>query len=203
MFKLWITKPGKLQQGKDMKIDAEVVRKSGGKVVCRCATVNVSPKPWWIRYELRFAEPEKGQLFRAEELLAQDGDYEVKVKIDGEMYGTYPFKIKDSKIVKEGRAKREGTPAIIFIEGGRDAWWIRRKEAGKEDLDWLVKTAKKELEVAEAGAKKEESVKADDEESSEESEGGKKLKKEIKEEAEELEDATRKTLKGIGKKLGI
>ena len=144
MFKLWLMRPGKLSN-KDFMVKASIVRESDGAVVCRNTYLQTTPKPWWIRYELQMVDPENEQIFRTERLLKEDGNYAVKVTVDGELYGTYPFAVKDGKIVSADRAQRGKTSPLIFVEGGRDAFWMRRKEAPPEDLGWLLENPPKTL----------------------------------------------------------
>ncbi len=144
-FKFWLTEAGKMRSANYVELDAVIVNASNGKIVCQSPAVSMTPKPWWIRYETGFQAP-KGGIYPTKELLKRDGKYIVKVNVDGKLHGSYPFRVKNGKIEYQGRTERKGTDPMIFIEGGRDAWWLRRSEAAKEDCDWLVKTAQKSLE---------------------------------------------------------
>jgi hypothetical protein len=145
-FKLWLQKKGKPKPGEEMKAKAEIVRMSDGKVLC-IGTGNYRPRPNWIRYDFmgNFRHPENDAVYYTKELLGQDGAYEVRISINEEPYGTYPFEIKGGKIQYQGRAVRGETNPLIFVEGGRDAWWLRRKEAPPEDLTYLTESPPKTL----------------------------------------------------------
>ncbi len=67
-------------------------------------------------------------MFSGADIFNNPGKYEVVVEIDGKQ-SVYKFEVKDGKIRHSGRQVREGTDPLVYLEGGRDAWWIR-KEGG-------------------------------------------------------------------------
>lgn len=84
----------------------------------------------WKRYEFQMTDPDKpnGAMFSGADIFNNPGAYEVVVEINGRE-SVYKFEVKDGKIRHAGRQVREGTDPLVYLEGGRDAWWIR-KEGG-------------------------------------------------------------------------
>jgi hypothetical protein len=118
---------------KDVTIQVEITRDADGDLVCTSrpnTTHSVQPK--WERYALDMVFPEgkevpQGTYFKARDLLEKDGAYTLTMKIDGEAYGTWKFRIEGGKLKYAGRTLRGDADPLTFIEGGRDAWWYAKE----------------------------------------------------------------------------
>jgi hypothetical protein len=80
-----------------------------------------------VRYEFDMIFPMEGTsggaYFKAKDLVGTDGSYILTLQIDGELYGTWNFKISGGVFVLAGRALRASADPLTFVEGGRDAFW--------------------------------------------------------------------------------
>ena len=68
---------------------------------------------------------------KAGDVLSEDGRYVVRVEIDGQHYGEYPFTVKGGVIQLQGKQIREKTDSMDYIvdylSGGRyTSWWLPR-----------------------------------------------------------------------------
>ena len=117
---------------KDFKIDVRIVRDKDKKLVCGGpgpgTTISLFHR--WVRYEFMMSHPEKeqkyGEYFKAQNLLAVDGDYTLTLYLDEKPYGVWKFKVQNNKLAYDGRTVRGQADPQSFIEGGRDAWWYKR-----------------------------------------------------------------------------
>ena len=124
-WKVWLRNKG-LESHKDVKVELEVKR--GGKLVCTTRPhTTYSLRPEWVRYEFDLIFPMEGTsggaYFKAKDLLSADGSYTLGMKIDGQPYGVWNFKIAGGKLQPEGRAVRGKADPKTFVEGGVDAFW--------------------------------------------------------------------------------
>ncbi len=128
-FKVWLSNKGKAKQS-DVKIKIKIFNKASGSLVCMSREgMTHTIKPEWIRYEfdMVFAEgaANPGQYFKARDLVNKDGNYVLKMFIDDEIYGQWHFTVEGGKLKPVGRTLRGGDP-LVFIEGGKDAFWYER-----------------------------------------------------------------------------
>lgn len=124
-WKVWLQGKSRDKRGVEAKIKVGIHR--GGKLICTNRPASHTLKPWWTRYEFDMIEPMKGtsggRYFKAKDLLARNGNYTLKMKINGKSYGTWKFAVKGGKLNYTGRTLRGKADPLTFIEGGRDAWW--------------------------------------------------------------------------------
>jgi hypothetical protein len=132
LWKMWLRQqePGVLR--KDAKIDAEVISKKDKTVICNSRDKSYTIPHDWQRFEFDMAFPEEkkvsyGQYFKAKDILAKDGDYFVKVTINGELYGIWDFSVIGGKFNYTGRTVRGTADPQTFVEGGKEAYWYQKK----------------------------------------------------------------------------
>lgn len=127
-FKVWL-RLYEHAPPRDVKPEIEVRR--DGDLVATTRQMTISPHHTWNRYEFDLVYPMEntsgGAYFKARDLLASDGDYTLTLKLDGEEYGTWHFKVIDGKLNYTGRTDRDTANPLTFIEGGRDAWWYEKE----------------------------------------------------------------------------
>ena len=125
LFKAWLHHQGGSSSQDVKDAMAELVDSSGRVLGASNVGLNLSLRPEWTRYEFMLRN-DKGALV-AEDLLGKDGNYAIRLKMDGREYGRYPFAVKGGKIVPSGRADRASSNPLDFIEGGPDAFWLQRQ----------------------------------------------------------------------------
>ena len=79
----------------------------------------------WTRYDFGFDNSE-GYPIKGGDIFNNDGAYQIVMTVDGTS-STFSFIVKDGAIQHQGRQVREGTDPLNYIEGGRDAWWLRKE----------------------------------------------------------------------------
>lgn len=108
--------------------ELKIIRDSDGKTIAE-SNLNGVPQgllPDWKRINFLFNQPKpQSGPFRGNDLLAADGGYTLEFKLDGEVYGRYKFDVKGKQIVRAGR-QAPNADAMTLIEGGSDAWFIRK-----------------------------------------------------------------------------
>ena len=134
MFKLWLRNDGS-QKRKDVKVTGTL--KHGGKEIAKFGEfpLDYSLSSDWIRYEITFGQFKNSQFnskvwyssLKAEELLT-NGTYELTMELGDKPYGTWTFSAKGGQIERQGRQVRTTTDPLEFIEGGKDAFWVKRKK---------------------------------------------------------------------------
>ena len=114
---------------KDRKPEMEVKR--GGTLIATTRMMTITPHQDWNRYEFDLIFPMEGTsggaYFKAKDLLATDGDYTLTLKLDGQVYGTWKFKVEGGLLNYTGRTLRGSADPLTFVEGGRDAWWYEKE----------------------------------------------------------------------------
>ncbi len=134
IWKVWLRHKSHEVVRKDTKIDIQILHGKGKKkkVVCQSRS-NVTyhlPRDW-ERYEFDLVNPpvktSDGEYFKAKDLLKKDGPYTLVMKHDGKLYGEWEFEVKDGKLVYTGLTERGKVDPLVFVEGGRDAWWYKKK----------------------------------------------------------------------------
>lgn len=127
-FKTWLRDKNKTDAFRSDKVDIRVIRSSDKKVVAVSGTRSNGStyqlKPTWVRYSFVLHTPKTVEPISAADILKNDGNYHVEVVVNGSNTARFPFSIKDNKIPKTGRQIRESTDPKIYVEGGRDAWWL-------------------------------------------------------------------------------
>lgn len=120
-FKIWLRSPVK----RGARIDVDIV--SGGKVVARGGGEDQG-FDLAIRWERRDIALRNlnGTALRGNEIFGKDGNYKAIVKIDGKLYGEYPFTVKGKKFVYLPEQRRAETDMTRFVEGGNDAFYVKK-----------------------------------------------------------------------------
>ncbi len=81
-------------------------------------------KPWWIRVDLGLRRV--SGMLQVKDLLA-DGDYEVTITADGKPFANYSYSAKGGKFIEQDRQVRDGTDPMLFIEGGGERFFLKKK----------------------------------------------------------------------------
>jgi hypothetical protein len=120
-FKMWLRGMGASRPSKVM-VD---LLDSAGKVLASSQTggTSYSLRPEWVRYA--FTLRTERTFLPASDVLSKPGSYLIRVSMDGQLYGEYPFQVSDQKIVK---GERQATSSsLTHIEGGADSWWLEKR----------------------------------------------------------------------------
>lgn len=131
VWKIWLRNKN-IKKSKSIKVKIEIVRNKDGKVIATNRPhTTYTLKQTWNRFAFDLIHPMKGTsggaVLKAKELLAKDGVYTLKMAVNGKNYGEWKFNVKESKLQYAGRADRSKSNPLTFIEGGRDAWWYKKK----------------------------------------------------------------------------
>jgi hypothetical protein len=128
-FKVWLNNYEHATH-RDVKPRMEI-RRGGTLVATGRENMTYSLQPRWVRYEMDLIFPMEGTsggaYFKAKDLLNTDGDYTLSLYLSDELYGTWPFSVKDGQLATVGRADRGSTEPLTYIDGGRDAFWFKRQ----------------------------------------------------------------------------
>lgn len=132
-FSTWVQE----KTGKDAKrsvpYKVELTRLKDGKILAEdAATLRLEPRWRQADFSLQPTSGEKNTYFKAGELLREDGLYRVRLMIDSQLYGDYPFEVKGGRIQFQGKQIREKTDPmnylVDYLYGGRyTSWWIQRQ----------------------------------------------------------------------------
>lgn len=113
------------------KINVRIVRVSDGKLICRSPedkAYHLSHD--WVRHDFFFyaagSDATGTDYFRASDLIQKDGEYAIEMDFDGELYGRWLFEVKGRKIVRKDEPDTIGGDPLSVIDGGLDAWWLKR-----------------------------------------------------------------------------
>ena len=123
-WKIWL-RTKTVEKQKTVKVSVEILK--DGKLVAKSyerQTYNLEQN--WVRYAFGMYNP-KGSMFPAKDLLAKNGNYTLKMAIDGKPYGVWKFKVENGKLNYTGRTVRNEADPFTFVEGGRDAWWYKKQ----------------------------------------------------------------------------
>ena len=130
IWKIWMREASHARP--DHKVMVTIVRDKDGKLICqsRPRTTKRFLNEWvWHNFDM-VNPPVKtsgGAYFKAKDLLAVDGGYTLTMKIDGEVYGVWKFKIINGKPNYTGKTVRGEADSKTFVEGGKDAFWYKRE----------------------------------------------------------------------------
>lgn len=133
LFKVWVRHQDHSVIRKEAKIRIEVIRNKDKKLLCTSRDGSWTLPYEWTRFEFDMAFPtafdrnDLGEYFKTKHLLAVEGDYTIKMTINGALYGTWNFSVVGGKLSYTGRTERGKADRLSFIEGGRDAWWYQRR----------------------------------------------------------------------------
>ena len=123
-WKIWLRNKS-IEKSKRVSIDIRITK--GGKLIAKSRdNTSYNLHQNWVRYAFDMVH-KNGSIFRAKELLAKDGDYTLKMKVDGKSYGTWKFNVAGGKLSYTGRTVRGKADSLTFVEGGRDAWWYEKQ----------------------------------------------------------------------------
>jgi hypothetical protein len=128
-FKVWLR--NKAIGEKTVRIKIEI-KDAAGKLLCTSRPdMSQTLTPEWNRFAFDLISPMEGTsggaYFKAKDLLANDGNYVLRMEMDGQLYAEWPFTVADHKLNYVGRTLR-GSDPLTFIEGGKDAWWYEKKK---------------------------------------------------------------------------
>lgn len=119
-FKLWLRSLG---SSHSRSATVQLLDSSGRVLAHSQAGTSYSLHPEWVRYE--FTLRTKRTFFPASDLLKKDGSYSIRVRLDDQIYGIYPFKVSGHHILRQGR-QAPSYRSLDRIEGGADAWWLEK-----------------------------------------------------------------------------
>ncbi|HZS03680.1 MAG TPA: hypothetical protein VFD58_02280 [Blastocatellia bacterium] len=115
-------------------VDLKLIRVKDNKVLATSRPDDaVRLKPSWNLFKLSFnpvsdtGEPAASGEFHASEVLKTDGNYLVRLSLDGKLYGEYQFTVKGGQIQYQGRQLRDPASPLVQIEDVNNSWWIRRR----------------------------------------------------------------------------
>lgn len=125
VFKTWLRLPVK-KNNIDFSIE---LREKNGKVIGSNgkSKTTIGLLPVWERREFRFYKQGGSQL-SGSDILSKDGDYEIRLSIEGQHYGTYPFSVREGKFVYLPEQTRGEENFMTMIEGGNDAWFVKKSD---------------------------------------------------------------------------
>ncbi len=136
-FTTWVQeKSGKLEK-KSVPYELKLINSKSGRVLGEeSGTLRLEPRWLRARLSLRPAGGDKNSYLKAVELLQEDGRYNVRLLIDGKVYGDYPFVVQGGQLQFQGKQVREKTDPMVYIvdylSGGRySSWWSSRQLASK------------------------------------------------------------------------
>jgi hypothetical protein len=128
-FKIWLRNKAVGEKTVRTKIE---IKDAAGKLLCTSRPdTSQTLTPEWNRFAFDLISPMEGTsggaYFKAKDLLANDGNYVLRLEMDGQLYGEWPFSVADHKLNYVGRTVR-GSDPLTFIDGGKDAWWYEKKK---------------------------------------------------------------------------
>jgi hypothetical protein len=117
--------------------DIRLVRQDDGETLAEdSGTIRLETH--WVegRFLLTPAGGPKGTYFHAAGVLDRDGEYLIRLMLEGEIYGEYPFEVRNHRIQFQGRQIRDRTDPLLYIVdylygGSVTSWWIERKGTGR------------------------------------------------------------------------
>jgi hypothetical protein len=130
VWKIWLRE--KTFKQPSHKVKVEIIRDKDKKVICQSRENTTRTfRHEWVRYDFDMVNPpiktSGGAYFKAKDLLAVDGDYTLNMSIDGSAYGVWKFKVSGEKLNYTGNTLRGEADSLTFVEGGKDAFWYKRK----------------------------------------------------------------------------
>lgn len=131
-FTTWVQeksgKPGK----KSVSYELKLINSKNGKVLGE-ETGTLRLEPRWLKAQLSFrpADGDKNAYLKAAELLQEDSRYNIRLLIDGKIYGDYPYIVQGGRLQFQGKQVREKTDPMVYVvdylSGGRyNSWWSSR-----------------------------------------------------------------------------
>lgn len=115
----------------NVAFDVKVTRDADGALVCGTRSgMSWNLNREWKSHRFEMVSPDQ-RLFRAGDLLANDGAYTLRMTLDGQPYGTWRFNVAGGQLQHAGRAVRGAVDPLEFIEGGPERWWYVRAESGQ------------------------------------------------------------------------
>ena len=131
-FNVWM----RSDDGKQVRSSSEVqiLRDSDGKLV-GYGQKTFRRDGYWKREDIEIKKPLKKNSagnYETTDLPAnsekfEDGSYTVKFLLDGNLYGTYKFTVRNGEIEHQGRQVRDATDPKRFIEGGGKEFWMKKQ----------------------------------------------------------------------------
>jgi hypothetical protein len=134
-FTTWVQEKSGKGGARSVPYGVQLIRARDSKMLAEdAATLRLEPR--WLQADLllRPASGDRNSYFKAGELLREDGAYRVRLTVDGQLYGEYPFTVQGGRIQLQGWQVRETTDPLDYIVdylyGGRyTSWWMRRAGA--------------------------------------------------------------------------
>jgi len=138
-FTAWVRDKAGHAQARSAAYSAQIVRGKDGKVIGEDnGTLKLTPQ--WAQFDVYFQQGANAiAKVKAADVLAQDGQYRVRLSIEGRPYGAYPFTVRGGTI--ELQEQQSGTTPPVerivdYLYGGKyRSWWIRREGAGAKVAD--------------------------------------------------------------------
>ena len=135
-FTTWVQEKSGKGSARSVPYEVQLIRARDSKVLAEeAATLRLEPR--WLQADLLLRPAgDRNSYYQAGELLREDGAYRVRLTVDGQLFGEYPFTVKDGRIQLQGRQVREQTDPLDYIVdylyGGRyTSWWVRRAGASR------------------------------------------------------------------------
>ena len=112
----------------DNNMKATVELFHNGELVARANPGGVAWSEWSLKeFDFSFPVEQGGRKFTFRDLVSNDGDYTITVKMADELYGHYPIEVSNGKVVPHTRQSMKHKPA--------SEWLIPRRNAGLDSAD--------------------------------------------------------------------
>lgn len=132
-FTTWLQDKSGHVRKESVPSELSLIRMRDNKVIGAAAD-SLRLEPRWQQADFFFVPPggDKSSYLKASDLLSEDGQYTVRLSVDGAAYGDYSFVVKRGQIQLQGKQIKEGTNPMHYIvdylSGGRyTSWWIKRE----------------------------------------------------------------------------
>lgn len=157
-FKLF-TRQATVKPDNDLKATVELFH--GNERVALANPGGVAWSEWSLKeFDFSFPVEQGGRKFTFADLVKNDGDYRITVKLDGDLYGHYPITVRSGKVVGHPRQDMAHTPP--------HEWLVPRRNSGLDTADpifYLARSLTPQATNAETGPGDRLSQKADDHDS--------------------------------------
>lgn len=129
IWKVWLRNVGR-DGYEHKKITAVAELYKGEKLLAESNKGNTrSVFPEWTQYgfDLNLPGGSANGLLKAKDILGNDGNYKLKMTIDGKPYATWKFEVVNGMLSNKGRTLRLKANPLTFVEGGQEAWWYTKE----------------------------------------------------------------------------
>lgn len=132
-FTMWLRDKSGHTAKDSIPSDIKLIRVRDRKVI-GTASDPLRLEPQWRQADFLFRPSggDSSSYLKAGDVLSEDGRYNVRVEVNEELYGEYPFTVKSGRIQLQGKQIRENTDSteyiVDYLSGGRyTSWWIQRE----------------------------------------------------------------------------